>query len=1067
MRGIAMLIALLVIGAMLASPFSVLSGMRGVAGYQPLHMLFETLAIVVSMLVFAAGWHAYNRNLPGNIVLLACAFFGVGLLDFAHMLSYAGMPDFVTPSDPEKAINFWLAARSLAAVALFAVAIMPWRPSASAATRYKLLAAVVAVTAFTYWLVLFQQKMLPRTFIPGLGLTAFKIAWEYAIIALNLAAAFALWMRMHKPQPFDAAALFGAVCVMALSEFFFTLYANVTDIYNLTGHVYKGIAYLFLYRAIFVAAIENPYRQLQLSKIKLRGTLDAIPDQIWLKDTNGVYLECNAMIERLFGAKREAIVGKTDYDFLDKDLADFLREHDRKAMAAGKPSVNEEWLTYADDGHSALFETVKTPMYDKAGKLIGVLGIARDITERKQAEEALRRSEAMLYTLYNSTSDAVMLLDENGFFDCNKATLAMFGCATKGEFCSKHPADLSPPEQPCGMDSMTLAERKIAAAMKTGRQQFEWMYRRADTGQHFHADVLLNSMVLDKTILQMTVRDITERKHAEELAHQFGSLLQSSFDEIYMFDACSLHFLLTSKGAEENLGYSSDELNLLTPLDLNPSFTEQSFEKLAAPLRCGEEQSLFFEAIHRRKDGTDYPVETHLQLMHGQQPVFMAIVQDTSRRKRNEARIERLSRTYRLLSRVNEAIVRAEDKYKFFEAICNAAIESGLFRFAWIGMLDETWVIPVAHAGVEEGYLSGKFGILLDDERTGNGPTGRAIREGTHIVCQSIEDDPGMEPWRNEALKRGYQSSAAFPVREEGSIAGSINVYSAETHFFTPDIIQLMLELTADISFALDVFAGRKRRELAENEIRQLNIELERRVAERTHQLEMVNKELEAFCYSVSHDLRAPLRSIDGFSQVLLKKHHGQLDATGKDYLERVRRSSQHMGHLIDDMLQLSQVTRGSLKRDLADLSAIAQQAAEELRKAHPRRQVRFILQQGLAIHGDAGLLRIAMDNLLGNAWKYTGKKTQAEIEFGARDIDGTHTFFVRDNGAGFNMEYAQKLFGAFQRLHGASEFEGTGIGLATVQRIVHRHHGKVWAEAKEGQGATFYFTLPQRERET
>jgi PAS domain S-box-containing protein len=248
------------------------------------------------------------------------------------------------------------------------------------------------------------------------------------------------------------------------------------------------------------------------------------------------------------------------------------------------------------------------------------------------------------------------------------------------------------------------------------------------------------------------------------------------------------------------------------------------------------------------------------------------------------------------------------------------------------------------------------------------------------------------------------------------------------------------------------------RRKTEENRIRDLNAELEARVAERTKQLELANKELESFSYSVSHDLRAPLRAIDGFSQALVEDYGGRLDERAQNYLDRVRKAAQRMADLIDALLQLAKVARAAITYSPVDLTAIAASFAEELRDRDPERDVEYAIEPGLLASGEPNLLRAVLENLMGNAWKFTRKADRPRIAVG-RTEEGE--FFIRDNGAGFDMAYGNKLFGAFQRLHANEEFEGTGIGLATVARIIHRHGGSIRAEGEIGKGATFYFSLP------
>jgi len=250
-------------------------------------------------------------------------------------------------------------------------------------------------------------------------------------------------------------------------------------------------------------------------------------------------------------------------------------------------------------------------------------------------------------------------------------------------------------------------------------------------------------------------------------------------------------------------------------------------------------------------------------------------------------------------------------------------------------------------------------------------------------------------------------------------------------------------------------------RKQAENEVHQLNQELEKRVKERTEQLEAANKELEAFSYSVSHDLRAPLRSIDGFSQALIEDYQDKVDEQGKNYLQRIRLATQRMAQLIDDMLTLSRVSRNEMIVQQVNLSEIVKAVAAELHENQSDRQVEFLVQDNVHGQGDSRLLRIVFENLVGNAWKFTSKHSSARIEFGTMQQEEKLVYFIRDDGAGFDMNNAKKLFGAFQRLHSANEFPGTGIGLATVQRIIHRHGGNVWVESEVEKGATFYFTIP------
>lgn len=300
--------------------------------------------------------------------------------------------------------------------------------------------------------------------------------------------------------------------------------------------------------------------------------------------------------------------------------------------------------------------------------------------------------------------------------------------------------------------------------------------------------------------------------------------------------------------------------------------------------------------------------------------------------------------------------------------------------------------------------------------------------------------------------------------REIQALAGAFVHMAAAINKREGDLVEKNEELTAlqeERRQQIDEYLHSQDELLkSHQEIRRLKEELEHRVAERTLQLETANKELESFCYSVSHDLRAPLRHINGFSRALLEDALPSLDDQGQNYLRRICAATDRMGHLIDELLELSRISRNEMKREQVELGDMARSIMEMFKETAPERNSSFTCPPSIKVNGDRNLLRLVMENLLGNAWKYTSKNGEAVIEFSTFVKEGQQVYYVRDNGVGFDMTYAAKLFGAFQRLHSDTDFEGSGIGLATVQRIIHRHGGSVWGEAEPGKGATFYFTL-------
>jgi PAS domain S-box-containing protein len=500
-----------------------------------------------------------------------------------------------------------------------------------------------------------------------------------------------------------------------------------------------------------------------------------------------------------------------------------------------------------------------------------------------------------------------------------------------------------------------------------------------------------------------------ERAEALRVSEErYRLLFESNPHPMWLFDVESLSFLAVNEAAVRHYGYSRDEFMRMTIKDIRPPEDVPALlDSLDASVFGLDEAGIW---RHRKRDGTIIEVEiTSHTLDFAGRPAEVVLANDVTARRRAERELVEQQLFLRHVVDLNPSFIFAKDRDGRFTLVNKSLADAyGTTVEDLIGKTDGDF-----NSNAEEVAHFHRDDLEVLD-----------TQQEKFIAQEVITDAKGVVRWL-QTFKRPILSSNG----------------SAEQ----------LLGVATDIT----------ERKHAEVEILKLNDELENRVIERTAQLEAANKELEAFSYSVSHDLRAPLRAMNGFSRILLEDYASQIPEEAQRYLHIVRDNARQMGQLVDDLLDFSRIGRQALKKERVAPAEVARQVLDDLQSEQRGRKVDFSIGDLPEAHADSSLLKQVYANLLGNALKYTRGREEAQIEVGSTvNGHGETVYYIRDNGAGFDMKYAHKLFGVFQRLHRAEEFEGTGVGLATVQRIIHRHGGRIWAEAEENKGATFYFTF-------
>lgn len=809
---------------------------------------------------------------------------------------------------------------------------------------------------------------------------------------------------------------------------------------------------------------------------------------------DGVILYCNSRFAELVDAELEHVIGSQMRSFVapgNVQKFDALMQQARNAFARDRidllrsdgkaiPAYLAMRSTGSETRQSIVVVATDLTQIVAAQEEVYQLNIS--LSEKLQASNAMqiellrgKIERDQLARIVDGARVAIISKDLNGIIrSWNKSAEELYGY-TADEVIGQNVEILFPPDRKA---ELTEALAKV----RRGQEIDAYETERIDKSGKRHQVSLTHSPIMNESGVIAGVstiaHDVTELRRAQiealAAARYARSLIEASLDPLVTISPQG-KISDVNKAAEDATGHPRTEL---IGTDFASYFTEPERARAAyeEAFKAGSVRDYPLALRHPSGAAMDVLYNANVYCDEkGEIAGVFAAARDVTGRKRADQLRDRALRAMRMLNVSNGIAIHATEELSLLQDTCRAIIEIGHYRLAWVGYAehDEAKTVrPIVYAGPEgEDYVARANVTWSDQDERGRGPTGTAIRTGKPATARATLLDSNFAPWRKDAAAKGYRSSLAIPLKDGDAVYGALMVYSDEEDVFDAEETRLLAELAADMAYSTVALRTKAERDKNAQELQVHRAHLEELIATRTAdlaatnaKLEGVNKELETFAYSVSHDLRSPLRAIDGFSKILIEDYGDKLDDEGRRVANIVREGAQKMGHLIDDILAFSRVGRLEMKQEPVDMDGLVRSVLKDLEPVTAERKLTVDVKPLPPAVGDVAMMQRVWQNLLDNAVKFTRTKDDARIEVGATTDGQAVTYYVKDNGVGFDMKYVEKLFGVFQRLVGPEEFPGTGIGLAIVKRIVDRHGGRVRAEGKPGEGASFYFTVKKPE---